>query len=246
MNTGNLGNSGPGADAPPDLYSRYHLTQNHHLFRPHHSQHPSPICWTSSNPYSELFSPFATDFVALNDTGTNTDAPVDYFNLQNSLDYAVSYHQHHRHHHHHHHHQQQQQQHHHHHHQIASSTNGECTSSSIVNNMNDSNSSPSHSLGTSIGYSSPIDYYNTTILNSKTNVTNGNTSSANASNNSSTSTSNASSQSPYDDTSTASTTSPSHSIGYMTTNIKQENVILCSSAADSCSSYGTNKYTLDR
>ena len=105
MNTGNLGNSEPGVGSPHDLYSHHHLTQHHHLFRPHHSQHPSSVYCTSSNPYTELFSPFATDFVTSNDTGTNTGAPTDYFNLQNSLNYAIPHH-----HHHHHHHQQQQQQ----------------------------------------------------------------------------------------------------------------------------------------
>jgi len=177
MNTDNLGVSGSGVGGSIDPYSHHHLTQHHHLLPPHHSQHPSSMYCSSSNPYTEFFSPFPTDFVTAHDTGTNPGLPTDYLTLQNSLEYVVS---------HHHHHQQQQQ--HHHHHQIASSSNGERTSSSVGTGINGSDSSPSHSFGTSSGYSSSVDYYNTPVLTSKANVNNINISNTNASNNNNTST----------------------------------------------------------
>ncbi|CAF3459637.1 unnamed protein product [Rotaria sp. Silwood1] len=226
MNTGNLGISGPGIGGPNDPYNHHHhLTQHHHLLPPHHAQHPSSIYCSSSNPYTELFSPF-TDFVTPHDTGTHTSVPTGYLNLQNSLDYGVS-------------HNHQQQQHHHHHHQIASSSNGERTSSSsIINGINGSDSSPSHSFGTSNGYSSSVDYYNTTVLTAKTNLNNIHTSNTNTSNNNNNnnnnniSTTNTNIHSPYDSTSTASTSSPPHSSGYLTATIKQENMMPPSFAID--------------
>jgi len=235
MNTDNLGVSGPGIGGPNDPYMHHHLAQHHHLLPSHHSQHPSSIYCSSSNPYTELFSPFSTDFVTPHNTGTNTGVPTDYLTLQNSLDYVVS--------HHHHHQQQQQQHHHHHHHQIASSSNGERTPSSIGTGINGSDSSPSHSFGTSSGYSSSVDYYNTPILTSKTSVNNANTSNANTSNNSNTSiTNNTSGHSPYDGTSTASTSSPPHSTGYLTTTIKQETMMPTPFAIDPHSNYGTDEF----
>ncbi|CAF4280585.1 unnamed protein product [Rotaria sp. Silwood2] len=218
MNTGNLGMSGPGMGGPNDPYNPHHLTQHHHLLPPHHSQHPSSIYCSSSNPYTDLFSPF-TDFVTSHDNGTNTSVPTGYLNLQNSLDYGIS-------------HNHQQQHHHHHQHQIASSSNGERTSSSSrINGINGSDSSPSHSFGTSNGYSPSVDYYNNTVLTSKTNLNNINTSNTNTSNNNNIST-NTNIHSPYDSTSTASTSSPPHSTGYLTTTIKQENMMPPSFAID--------------
>jgi len=235
MNTDNLGVSGPGVGGPNDPYIHHHLTQHHHLLPTHHSQHPSSIYCSSSHPYTELFSPFSTDFVTPHNNGTNTGVPTDYLTLQSSLDYVVS---------HHHHHQQQQQQHqqHHHHHQIASSSNGERAPSSVGTGINGSDSSPSHSFGTSSGYSSSVDYYNTPILTSKTGVNNANTSNTNTSNNNNTSITNTSSHSPYDGTSTASTSSPPHSTGYLTTTVKQETMMPTSFAIDPHSNYGTNEF----
>jgi hypothetical protein len=231
MNTDNLGVSGSGVGGSIDPYSHHHLTQHHHLLPPHHSQHPSSMYCSSTNPYTEFFSPFSTDFVTSHDTGTNPGLPTDYLTLPNSLEYVVS---------HHHHHQQQQQQHHH-HHQIASSSNGERTSSSVGPGINGSDSSPSHSFGTSSGYSSSVDYYNTPVLTSKASVNNINISNTNASNNNNTSTNNTSSHSPYNGTSTASTSSPPHSTGYLTTTIKQETMMPNSFAIDPHSNYGDNK-----
>jgi hypothetical protein len=234
MNTDNLGVSGSGIGGPNDPYSHHHLTQHHHLLPPHHSQHPSSIYCSSSNPYTEFFPPFPTDFVTSHDNGTHAGVPADYLTLQNSLDYVVS-------HQHHHHHQQQQQQLQHHHHQIASSSNGERTPSSVGTGINCSDSSPSHSFGTSSGYSSSVDYYNTPVLTSKTSVNNTNTSNTNTSNNSNTSTTNTSSHSPYDGTSTASTSSPPHSTGYLNTSIKQETMMPVSFAIDPHSNYGSKE-----
>ena len=235
MNTDNLGVSGPGVGGPNDPYSHHHLTQHHHLLPPHHSQHPSSIYCSSTNPYTEFFPPFSADFISSHDNGTNAGVPTDYLTLQNSLDYVVS-------HQHHHHHQQQQQQQQHHHHQIASSSNGERTPSSVANGINGSDSSPSHSFGTSSGYSSSVDYYNTPVLTSKTSVNNTNASNTNTSNNSNTSTTNTSNHSPYDGTSTASTSSPPHhSTGYLTTSIKQETMMPPSFAIDPHSNYGSKK-----
>ena len=231
MNTDNHGVGGPGVGGPNDPYNHHHLPQHHHLLPPHHSQHPSSIYCSSSNPYTEFFPPFSTDFVTPHDTGTNTGVPTDYLILQNSLDYVVS---------HHHHHQQQQQQQQHHHHQIASSSNSERTPSSVGTGINGSDSSPSHSFGTSSGYSSSVDYYNTPVLTSKRNVNNTNT--PNTSTNSNTSTTNASGHSPYDGTSTASTSSPPHSTGYLTTSIKQETMMPVSFTIDPHSNYGTNEF----
>jgi hypothetical protein len=236
MNTDNLGVSGPGVGGPNDPYIHHHLTQHHHLLPTHHSQHPSSIYCSSSHPYTELFSPFSTDFVTPHNNGTNTGVPTDYLTLQNSLDYVVS------HHHHQQQQQQQQQQHHHHHHQIASSSNGERTPSSVGTGINGSDSSPSHSFGTSSGYSSSVDYYNTPILTSKTGVNNANTSNTNTSNNNNTSITNTSSHSPYDGTSTASTSSPPHSTGYLTTAVKQETMMPTPFAIDPHSNYGTNEF----
>ncbi|CAF3722888.1 unnamed protein product [Rotaria magnacalcarata] len=245
MNTDNISINGSCIGGPSDPYSHHHhtLTQHHHLLPPHHSQHPSSMYCSSSNPYAELFSPFSTEFVTPHDTSTHGGISSDYLNLQNSLDYAVS---------HHHHHQQQQQQQQqqlqqlqqqqqqqqqqqHHHHQIASSSNGERTSSSIINGISGSDSSPSHSFGRTNGYSSAMDYYNATVLTSKTNL---NTSNGNASNNSNISANNTNIHSPYDGTSTASTSSPPHSTGYLTTTIKQENMIPPSFSIDPHSNYG--------
>ncbi|CAF0802726.1 unnamed protein product [Adineta steineri] len=238
MNTDNLSISGPGVGGPNDPYSHHHhLTQHHHLLPPHHSQHPSSMYCSSSNPYTEFFSPFSTDFVTSHDTSTNSGVPTDYLSLQNSLEYVVS---------HHHHHQQQQQQqhlpqhHHPHHHQIASTSNGERTSASISTGINGSESSPSHSFGTSSGYSSSVDYYNTPVLTSKAIINNTNTSNTNSNNNnnSNTSTTNTNSHSPYDGTSTASTSSPPHSTGYLTTTIKQETMMPTPFTIDPHNNYG--------
>ncbi|UJR30307.1 hypothetical protein I4U23_017844 [Adineta vaga] len=221
MNTDNLGVSGPGVTGLNDPYNHHHhLTQHHHhLLPPHHSQHPSTMYCSSSNPYAEFFSPFPPEFATPHDAATNANVPSDYLTLQNSLEYVVS-----------HHHQQQQLpqpqplHHHHHHHQIANSSNRERTPSSVGTGMNGSDSSPSHSFGTSSGYSSSVDYYNTPVLTSKTSVTNTNTSNNN-SNNNNTALRNTNSHSPYDGTSTASTSSPPHSTGYLTTAIKQETMM---------------------
>ncbi|CAF4271257.1 unnamed protein product, partial [Rotaria magnacalcarata] len=91
MNTDNLGVSGPGIGVTNDPYGHHHLTHPH-LLPPHHPQHPSALYCSSSNPYTELFSPFTTDFVTPHDAGTNNGVPTDYLTLQNSLDYVVSHH----------------------------------------------------------------------------------------------------------------------------------------------------------
>ena len=233
MNTDNLGVSGPGIGGPNDPYLHHHLTQHHHLLPSHHSQHPSSIYCSSSTPYPELFASFPTDFVNPHNPGSNTGVPSDYLTLQNPLDYVVS---------HHHQQQQQQQQHHHHHHQLASSSNGERTPSSVGTGITGSDSSPSHSFGTSSGYSSSVDYYNTPVLTSKTSVNNTNTSNGNTNNNSNTSNPNTSNHSPYDGTSTASTSSPTHSTGYSTAIIKQETMLPNSFAINPHSNYGTNQF----
>jgi hypothetical protein len=235
MNTDNLGVSVPGVGVTNDPYGHHHLTHPH-LLPPHHSQHPSSIYCSSSNPYTELFSPFPTEFVTSHDTGNNTGGvPTDYLTLQNSLDYVVS-------HHHHHHHQQQQQQHH--LHQMTNSTNGERTPSSVGTGITGSDSSPSHSFATSSGYSSSADYYNTSVLNSKANLNNTNTSNTNTNNNNNnnnnTSTTNTNSHSPYDGTSTASTSSPPQSTGYLTATVKQETMMPGPFAIDPHSNYGRN------
>ncbi|CAF2368457.1 unnamed protein product [Rotaria sp. Silwood2] len=225
MNTDNLGVSGPGVGVTNDPYGHHHLTHPH-LLPPHHSQHPSTIYCSSSNPYTDLFSPFSTDFVTSHDTGTNTVVPTDYLTLPNSLDYVVSHN-----HHHQHQHQQQQQ----HLHQMTSSSNGERTSSSVGTGINSSNVSPSHSFATSSGYSSSADYYNASILNSKIGLNNTNTT---TNNNNNTSTTNTSSHSPYDGTSTATTSSPPQSTGYLTTAVKQETMMPTPFAIDPHSNYG--------
>ena len=209
-----------------DPYGHHHHLTHPHLLPPHHSQHPSSIYCSSSNPYTELFSPFSTDFVTSHENGNNTGVPTDYLTLHNSLDYAVS------HHHHHHHHQQQQQQH---LHQMANTNNGERTPSSVGTGITGSDSSPSHSFATSSGYSSSADYYNTSVLNSKTSVNSSTNSSANSNN---TSTTNTSSHSPYDGTSTASTSSPPQSTGYLNTTVKQETMMPGPFAIDPHSNYG--------
>jgi hypothetical protein len=236
MNTDNLGVSVPGVGVTNDPYGHHHLAHHPHLLPPHHSQHPSAIYCSSSNPYTELFSPYSSDFVTSHDTGNNTGVPTDYLTLQNSLDYVVS-------HHHHHHHQQQQQQQQHHLHQMTTSTNGERTPSSVGTGITGSDSSPSHSFATSSGYSSAADYYNTSLLNSKTGLNNTNTSNTNNNNNTNnnTPTTNTSSHSPYDGTSTASTSSPPQSTGYLTTAVKQETMMPGSFAIDPHSNYGTNQ-----
>ncbi|CAF1232618.1 unnamed protein product [Rotaria sordida] len=225
MNTDNLGVSGPGIGVTNDPYGHHHLTHPH-LLPPHHSQHPSTIYCSSSNPYTELFSPFSTDFITPHDTSTNTGVPTDYLTLQNSLDYVVS------HHHNHHHHQQQ------HLHQMTSSSNGDRTSSSSAG-INGSDVSPSHSFATSSGYSSSTDYYNRSIHNSKTGLNNTNTSNTtNNNNNNNTSTTNTNSHSPYDSTSTATTSSPPQSTGYLTSAVKQETMMPTVFAIDPHSNYG--------
>ena len=223
MNTDNLGVSVPGVTNDP--YGHHHLTHSH-LLPPHHSQHPSAIYCSSTNPYTELFSPFSSDFVASHDTGNNTGVPTDYLTLQNSLDYVVS------HHHQQHQHQQQQQQQQH-LHTMTTSANGERTPSSVNTVITGSDSSPSHSFATSSGYSSAADYYNTSVLNSKTSLNNTNTSNTNTNNN--TPTTNTSSHSPYDGTSTASTSSPPQSTGYT---VKQETMMPGSFTIDPHSNYG--------
>lgn len=223
MNTDNLGVSLPGVGMANDPYGHHHhhhhLTHPH-LLPPHHSQHPSSIYCPSSNPYTELFSPISTDFVTAHENGNNTGVPADYLTLHNSLEYAVSYH-----------HQQQ----HHHHHQMNNTNNGERTPSSVGTGNTGSDSSPSHSFATSSGYSSSADYYNTSVLNSKTSVNTSTNSSANSNN---TSTTNTSSHSPYDGTSTASTSSPPQSTGYLNTTVKQETMMPSSFAIDPHSNYG--------
>jgi hypothetical protein len=223
MNTDNLGISGSGVGVTNDPYGHHHLTHPH-LLPPHHSQHPSAIYCSSSNPYAELFSPFSTDFIT-HDTGTNTGVPTDYLTLQNSIGYVVSHNQHH--------HQQQQQ----HLHQMTSSSNGERTPSSVGTGITGSDSSPSHSFATSSGYSSSADYYNTSVLNSKTGHNNANTSNTNTNTNN-TPTTNTSSHSPYDGTSTASTSSPPQSTGYLPTTVKQETMMPGQFAIDPHSNYG--------
>ncbi|UJR16224.1 hypothetical protein I4U23_003134 [Adineta vaga] len=237
MNTDNLGVSGAGLGVTNDPYGHHHHHLTHpHLLPPHHSQHSSALYCSSSHPYTELFSPFSTDFIASHDTSSNNGVPTDYLTLQNSLDYVVS-----QHHHHHHQQQQQQQQH---LHQITSSSNGERMPSSTGTGITGSDSSPSHSFATSSGYSSAADYYNTSILNSKTGHNNANTSSTNNSinnnnnNNNNTPTTNTSSHSPYDGTSTASTSSPPQSTGYLPTTIKQETMMPGTFAIDPHSNYG--------
>jgi hypothetical protein len=233
MNTDNLGVTGPGVGSLNDPYSHHHLTQHHHLLPPHHSQHPASMYCSSSNPYAEFFPPFPTDFVAAHDAATNSGVHADYLTLQNSLEYVVS---------HHHHHQQQQQQQqlpsHHHHHQISGSSNRERTPSSVGNGINGSDSSPSHSFGTSSGYSSSVDYYNTPVLTSKTSGNNTNASNTNSNNNNHAgTTTNTSNHSPYDGTSTASTSSPPRSTGYLTAAVKQETMMPPAFAIDSHTSY---------
>ncbi|CAF1670901.1 unnamed protein product [Adineta ricciae] len=226
MNTDNLGVSGAGLGVSNDPYGHHHLTHPH-LLPPHHSQHPSAIYCSSSNPYSELFSPFPTDFITPHDTGPNAGVPADYLALQNSLDYVVSQH-------HHHHHQQQQ-----HLHPMTSASNGERTPSSVGTGINGSDSSPSHSFATSSGYSSAADYYNTSVLNSKSGHNNTNASNTNNSTNSNnTPTTNTSSHSPYDGTSTASTSSPPQSTGYISATVKQETMMPGQFAIDPHSNYG--------
>jgi hypothetical protein len=240
MNTDNLGISGSGIGGPNDPYGHHHLIQQHHLLPSHHAAHPSSLYCSSSNAYTELFSPFSTDFVASHDPAANTGVPTDYLAAQNSLDYAMS--------HHHVHHPS------HHPHQIASSSNGERTPSSVGTGITGSDSSPSHSYGTSSGYSSSIDYYNTpvhtakvsvnnsTANNSSTTTTNNNNNNSNSNNTAAT---NASSHSPYDGTSTASTSSPPHSTGYLNTTVKQETMMPAPFALDPhCSNYGIASYLL--
>lgn len=234
MNTENLGISGPGINGSNDPYMHPHLTHPHHLLPPSHS---SSIYCSSSNPYAELFPQFSTDFVSPHGTTNNPNISADYLTLQNSIDYVVSQH----HPHSHHHLQQQQQQLHpsqqHHHHQLTSSSNGERTPSSVGTGITGSDSSPSHSFGTSSGYSSSVDYYNTPVLNSKVTANNTNASNSNSSN---TSANNTSSHSPYDGTSTATTSSPPHSTGYLNTTIKQETMMPPSFVLDPHNSYGTD------
>ena len=225
MNTDNLGVSGPGVGVTNDPYSHHHHLTHPHLLPPHHSQHPSAIYCSSSNPYTELFPQFSTDFVTSHDNSSNTNVPTDYLTLPNSLDYVVS--------HHHHHHQQQQQQQH--LHQMTNSSNGERTPSSIGTGIAGSDSSPSHSFATSSGYSSAADYYNSSVLNSKTGLSNANTSNSNT-----TPTTNTSNHSPYDGTSTASTSSPPQSTGYLSTTVKQETMMPGPFAIDPHSNYGKN------
>ena len=224
MNTDNLGVRVPGVGVTNDPYGHHHLPHPH-LLPPHHSQHPSSIFCSSSNPYTELFSPFPTDFVTSHETGNNTGVPTDYLTLQNSLDYVVSHHDHH-------HHQQ-------HHHQVTNSNNGERTPSSVGAGVTGSDSSPSHSFATSSGYSSAADYYNTSVLNAKVGLNNSNTSNTNTNNNNNTPTPNTSSHSPYDGASTASTSSPPQSTGYLTTTVKQETMMPGPFAIHPHSSYGT-------
>ncbi|CAF1186292.1 unnamed protein product [Adineta steineri] len=234
MNTDNLGVSGTGVGVTNDPYGHHHLTHPH-LLPPHHSQHSSAIYCSSSNPYTELFSPFPTDFITPHDTGTNPSVPTDYLTLQNSIDYVVS---------HHHHHQQQQQQQQQHLHQMTSSSNGERTPSSVGTGITGSDSSPSHSFATSSGYSSSADYYNASVLNSKTGLNNTNTSNTNSSNNNNnnnnnnSSIANTGSHSPYDGASTASTSSPPQSIGYLPTIVKQETMMPGAFTIDPHSNYG--------
>ena len=224
MNTNNLGVSGSGVGVTSnEPYGHHHLTHSH-LLPLHHSQHPSTIYCSSSNPYTELFSPFSTDFVTPHDTGTNTGVPTDYLTLQNSLDYVVS------------HHQQQQQ----HLHQITTSSNGERTSSSIATGINGSDLSPPHSFATSSGYSSSADYYNASMLNPKMGPNNANTSTTNTNNNRNTPTTNTSGHSPYDGTSTATTSASPQSTGYVTATVKQETMMPTSFVIDPHSSYGTD------
>ncbi|CAF1662220.1 unnamed protein product, partial [Adineta ricciae] len=248
MNTDNLGVSGPGVAGFSDPYSHHHrhLTQHPQLLPSHHPQHPSPMYCSPSNPYAEFFPPFPTEFVASHETATNATVPPDYLTLQNSLDYVVS----------HHHHQQQQQQqqqqqhqqqqmshhHHHQHHQMAGSSNRERTPSSVGTGINGSDSSPSHSFGTSSGYSSSVDYYNTPVLASKASVSNCNTpnTNSNTNNNNTTGTTSNNNHSPYDGTSTASTSSPPHTTGYSTTAIKQETMMPPGFPIDPHNSYSGN------
>ena len=226
MNTDNLGVSLPGVAMTNDPYGHHHhhhhLTHPH-LLPPHHSQHPSSIYCSTSNPYTELFSPFSTDFVTSHEAANNSGVPTDYLTLHNSLDYAVS---------HHHHHQQQQQPH---PHQMNNTTNGERTPSSVGTGITGSDSSPSHSFATSSGYSSSADYYNTSLHNSKTNINNSTNSNTNSNN---TSTTNTSNHSPYDGASTASTSSPPQSSGYLNATVKQETMMPGPFAINPLSNYG--------
>lgn len=222
MNTDNLGVSAAGLGVGNDPYGHHHLAHSH-LLPSHHPQHPSAIYCSSSNPYTELFSPFSTEFITTHEPGSNAPVPTDYLTLQNSLDYVVSHP-----HHHPHHHQQ-------HLHSLTSASNGERTPSAMSTGITGSDSSPSHSFATSSGYSSAADYYNTSALSSKAagaGNSNGNNS---GSNNTPTHTGG---HSPYDGTSAASTSSPPQAGGYLPTTVKQETMLPGAFAIDPHSNYG--------
>ena len=106
-----------------------------------------------------------------------------------------------------------------------------------------SDSSPSHSFGTSSGYSSSVDYYNTPVLTSKANVSNSNTpnTNSNTNNNNTAGTTSKNNHSPYDGTSAASTSSPPHTTGYSATAIKQETMMPPGFPIDPHNSYSGKK-----
>jgi len=189
MNTDNLGVN----NDPYGHHHHHHHLTHPHLLPPHHSQHSTALYCSTSNPYSELFSPFSTDFVVSHENGNTTNVPSDYLTLQNSIDYAVS-HQHHQ--------------------------NPERTAAAV-------GASPSHSFATNGGYASAADYYNASLLNSKSTTNNRNHTPTNANN-----------HSPYDGTSTASTSSPPQSTNYLNATVKQENMISGSFAIDPHNNYG--------
>lgn len=195
MNTDNLGVN----NDPYGHHHHHHLTHPH-LLPPQHSS--SALYCPTSTSYSELFSPFPTDFINSHENGNPTHIPSEYLTLQNPLDYVVS-HQHHQ--------------------------NTERTSA-----INGSNVSPSHSFTTNGSYSSAADYYNTSLLSSKS-VTNNNR------NNTPTNTNN---HSPYDGTSTASTSSPPQSTNYLNTTVKQETMMSTPFTVDLHNNYGTNFYSI--
>lgn len=79
MNINHLGASGGSENiASTDPYS--------------HQHHPSSIYCSSSTPYTDLFSPFTSDFVTSHEPVNHPSVPTDYLLLQNSLDYVASYH----------------------------------------------------------------------------------------------------------------------------------------------------------
>ena len=254
MNTDNLGVAGAGVSVTNDPYGHHHLTHSH-LLPQHHSQHSAAI-YCGSGPYTELFSPFSTDFVSSHESGSVNGMSTDYLNLQNTIDYMGSHHHHHQSHlpHHHgpssltHSQQQQQQQHHplHHHHQqqITGSSNSDRNSSGIgAGGLPSSSASPSNSFSTSSNYSSSTDYYNQSGLSSKTALNNSAIPTASSNNNNSSnknpSSTNTNNHSPYDGTSAATTSSPPQSSGYHSTTVKQETMVPGPFTIDPHGNYGT-------